>query len=282
MRSLPDLYKTSVNAVPYKPADFSPDFTKSSGYIEEYRWAVLEGLLAGTARKKKAQTGAEDKISSKDNELDSEENIKISRELQEVSLRISEKENLAEELVKDAREQAESIKKKAREEGIAAGYEQGLISGKKQAQQDARQEMNEKLQEYLSEISAVVQSVENDRDRFIENSVKELRDLAITIAEKIVRISLKSSHGIIEELIAASTERVTSRQWAKISISSADAEVLVRAGIDLHESLKGMSEKLTIEVLEEAPEGTCIIEFPDQIIDAGVDTQLDNIKKLLI
>ena len=276
---MPDAYKNTTGTFPYQPVEFSPGFPKPSGLVEEYQWAVIEGLL--TPVRKRVTIAVSDEDESSGNNEDHPGDAVISFEEQQAAELLSGSERLALEIVEKAEKQAEELKKQAREKGEAEGYEKGYADGKKQAEAETRDEMNRELKSYFSEIRAVVKSIEAERSRLVENSVGELKDLALTIAEKVIRISLKSSSGIIEELIAASTERVTARQWVKISISGYDVEMMEKAGVDLAEKFKGLSDKLTVEVLDQAPEGTCVIEFPDQIIDAGVDTQIDNIKKLL-
>lgn len=47
------------------------------------------------------------------------------------------------------------------------------------------------------------------------------------------------------------------------------------------ESLSRLSENVKIIMMENSEEGTCIIELPDEIVDASVSTQLENIKDVL-
>ena len=46
-------------------------------------------------------------------------------------------------------------------------------------------------------------------------------------------------------------------------------------------SLAGLSEHIKIIPMQEDESGTCIIEMPDEIIDASASTQLQNIRELL-
>ena len=47
------------------------------------------------------------------------------------------------------------------------------------------------------------------------------------------------------------------------------------------EALSGLSDNIKIITMDNGEDGTCIIELPDEIIDASVGTQLENIKDIL-
>ncbi len=50
---------------------------------------------------------------------------------------------------------------------------------------------------------------------------------------------------------------------------------------ELLESLSHLSDNVKIITMNNGDEGTCIIELPDEVIDASVGTQLENIKDIL-
>ena len=47
------------------------------------------------------------------------------------------------------------------------------------------------------------------------------------------------------------------------------------------DAMSKLSENIKIITMDNGEEGTCIIELPDEIIDASVSTQLENIKDIL-
>lgn len=47
------------------------------------------------------------------------------------------------------------------------------------------------------------------------------------------------------------------------------------------DALAHLSDSIKIIAMDNGEEGTCIIELPDEIIDASVGTQLENIKDIL-
>ena len=119
------------------------------------------------------------------------------------------------------------------------------------------------------------------KEEILEKYKQDLKNIAIAIGEKVIQVSLKSSVSVIEKMILSATEKLRTREWAKIYISKADANLLVRGDHDILQIVGRLSENLKIIVMEKEKPGTCIIELPDEIIDASASTQVENIKGIL-
>ena len=55
----------------------------------------------------------------------------------------------------------------------------------------------------------------------------------------------------------------------------------MNADTEFLEALSRLSDNIKIVTMDNEEEGTCIIELPDEIIDASVSTQLENIKDII-
>ena len=115
----------------------------------------------------------------------------------------------------------------------------------------------------------------------VKTTDADMRDLAIAVAEKVVRISLKSSGGVIAKMIQDATEKMKRREWVHIYVSGCDAKSLSQITPRLTRALSGLSSHIRIIPVAEEEDGTCIIETPDTIIDASASTQMSNIRSLL-
>ena len=110
---------------------------------------------------------------------------------------------------------------------------------------------------------------------------KELKDIAVAVAEKVIHISLRSSGSVISRMIEAETEKLQKMDWVKIYMEKEDYETMVQADGHLAEKLSRLSDNVKFIVMEDGKCGSCIIEMPDGIIDMSVDTQLENIHRLV-
>lgn len=197
-----------------------------------------------------------------------------------------------EEILREARIEAERIlaqaeleamaqKANAAEEGYEEGYRKGYEEGHAKSEADVKAQMEAECHTYLEEIREIVDEVTTLKEEVLQKYTKDLKNIAIAIGEKVVQVSLKSSGSVIEKMILAATDKLKTREWAKIYISKVDADLLLRGDKDILNTLSKLSENLKVVVMEDEKPGACIIELPDEIIDASASTQMENIKEIL-
>ncbi len=197
-----------------------------------------------------------------------------------------------EEILREARIEAERIlaqaeleamaqKANAAEEGYEEGYRKGYDEGYAKSAADVKETLETQSHAYLEEIREIVDEVTTLKEEVLQKYTQDLKNIAIAIGEKVVQVSLKSSGSVIEKMILAATDKLKTREWAKIYISKVDADLLLRGDKDILKTLSKLSENLKVVVMEDEKPGACIIELPDEIIDASASTQMENIKEIL-
>ena len=244
------------------------DFEKEERLMKEYEEAVA------------ARDSGNPESSSlvMDVEKYREEKIQLIKELEETREEVRR-------LLEDSRLKAEQMKSQARDEGHEIGeregYEKGYLDGYEKAQQEVENTLKKEADELLLELRDLIASVEHKKREMLEQYKDDLRDIAISIAEKIIRVSLKSSGDIIKRMIISATEGIMSKEWVKIYIARCDAEMAVNGDSMLINSISYVSDHIKIIVMENEAPGTCILEFPDKVIDASTNTQIENIKEII-
>ncbi|MDE7221035.1 MAG: F0F1 ATP synthase subunit delta [Oscillospiraceae bacterium] len=187
----------------------------------------------------------------------------------------------AEQLLANARAAAkaeqEEIRMGARDEGYREGYAQGTAKAMDDAQRD-REAVAARLEK---EVQAFLEKADMARDEVIRQSQDELLDLCIAVAEKVVRVSLKSSSEVIVRMIQTATERLKRQEWVHIYISGCDTKSVAQISPALTTALGALSQHVKIIPMGDDEGGTCIVETPEEIIDASVSTQMTNIRDLL-
>ena len=190
-------------------------------------------------------------------------------------------ERRAEELLETARREAREQSAAILEEGLEAGRAEGVALGVQQALEEGRQERERQAQAQAAEVARFLERAGQAMDRQMDDNVEELRDLALAIAEKVVSVSLKSSSEVICRMIQAAIDKRKRREWVHIYIAECDAKQLVKLPQSLASALSALSGRVRIIPMADDEAGTCIIEMPDEIIDASAATQLNNIRSLL-
>ena len=198
----------------------------------------------------------------------------------------------AEEILADARRDAERILKQARAdadreaENVFAkareeGYQEGYVAGMAQAAEESKQLREEQAQRLEEEVHRFLGHASVALDRQMDQSVDDLRDLALAVAEKVVCVSLKSSADVISRMIQTAIDKRKKKEWVHIYISECDAKRLTQIPASLSGALTALSDRVRIIPMADDESGTCIIEMPDEIVDASAATQLNNLRTIL-
>lgn len=188
-----------------------------------------------------------------------------------------EARKLREKALAQAEEEAEELKRQAHTEGYQAGFAQGMAEGRQEAK--VQREQMAAAQE--KEITAFLKDAVRARDQLLEDSKQDLKELALAIAEKVIHVSLKSSGDILIRMIEAATAKRRRCEWVQVYIADCDAKASVNTVPELTEYLSRLSDRVRVIPMTGDKSGTCIVEMPDEIIDASVSTQLDNLRGII-
>lgn len=198
---------------------------------------------------------------------------------------IADARRRAEEILDQARLEAElksqELYESSRQSGLETGRAEGLAQGAAQALQEGQRARQRQAEELAADFDKFLERAGAALDRQMDDNVEELRDLAIAIAEKVVSVSLKSSSEVICRMIQTAIDKRKRREWAHIYIAECDAKHLSRVPASLMTALSALSDRVRIIPMADDEAGTCIIETPDEIVDASAATQMNNIRTLL-
>ena len=198
----------------------------------------------------------------------------------------------AELILKQAREEAEQFVEQARAEvlqeldGIRAGardegYREGYAQGTAKAMEDAIRDREAAAERMEKDVAEFLEKASLAREEMLGQTREEMLDLCIAIAEKVVLVSLRSSSEVIVRMIQTATERMKRQEWVHIYIPGCDARGVAQISPALTTTLGGLSQHIKVIPMGDEEDGTCIVETPEEIIDASVSTQMSNIRDIL-
>lgn len=193
---------------------------------------------------------------------------------------LQEAREKAEELLEKTREEAEVIKEEARQTGYTRGFEEGRHAGRSEALGKMEVVLEEQKQAVSQELSEMVGSIEQAKSKCIRDYLDQLRDCAFAVAEKVIHTSLEASGDIIKRMIVFETEKLRKTAWLKIYLEKLDYDMMMEADADLVTELTRVSDNIKFIVMEKEQRGSCIIETPEEILDIGVETQMENIREI--
>ena len=187
----------------------------------------------------------------------------------------------AQQILDQARETAmreqEEIRAGARDEGYREGYAQGIAK----AMDDSVRDREATAARLEKEVQSFLEKASLAREELILQSRDELVELCLAVAEKVVRVSLKSSAEVIVRMIQTATERMRRQEWVHIYISGCDTRQLAQISPALTSTLGALSQHIKVVPMGDDESGTCIVETPEEIVDASVSTQMSNIRDVL-
>ena len=186
----------------------------------------------------------------------------------------------AERILNAARKGADKIED-AWQEAFRQGEEEGYKEGIRRAMEENSSRFEEELEMLQDKISNYVKGLGEEKDKILEKYIDDLKNIALSIGEKIVQTSLKTSEDVIERMILAATEKLKKAAWAKIYIGSGREPLDIQGDAEFLHSLSKLADSVKVIMMDEEEKGTCIVELPDEIIDISVGAQLENIKEIL-
>ena len=187
----------------------------------------------------------------------------------------------AEEFLEQARESMQAEAERVYQEARESGYQKGYAEGMEQAREEGARKQAEEAERLAGEVQQFLRQAGKALDRQLEDNLDDLRDLAIAIAEKVISVSLKSSTDIIGRMVQTALDKRKHREWVYIYIAERDIKHKEQIPASLMSAVSGLSDRVRIIPMADDESGACVIEMPEEIIDASVSTQLSNIRSML-
>lgn len=182
-------------------------------------------------------------------------------------------------LRKKAQEEAEALRRQGWEEGYRAGWEEGYRKGIEEAQTEAEaiRREGEKIRE---EAKLVLKEAREVYKETIEIAEERILELAMEIAEEIVGRQLELSRDIILDIARRAIQRVAEGQFYTIYASPDEVAFLRQYREEL---LKEVPPNARLQIIADpaVKPGGCRVETENGFVDATVDTQLAEVRRLL-
>lgn len=177
------------------------------------------------------------------------------------------------EQIKHAKEQWEQEKNEWIEEAKQIGYEKGFEIGK----YEALNQYKEKIQE----VNHLIELAMNDYHETVENHEVTIVNIAILVAEKILRQQMDEKEDYFLSVVKRAITEMKNQPSVSLYLHPQDYETVLKHKAELKQSLQ---EKMSLSIFvdERLKKNSCIIEHPNGKIDASLDTQLSQIHQALL
>jgi flagellar assembly protein FliH len=181
-----------------------------------------------------------------------------------------------EAIVAEAASRSEEFRRRAYDEGHAAGQHDGLAAAQglidSRAAKLAAEQTHERLRTVLPALEALVGSLEVERERWLTVWESAAVRLSAAIAEKIVRRELAQRPELTIEIVREALQLAAGRPQITLRLNPKDLEQL-RASEPIRECLSRVGEAVLLPD-DAISRGGCLIETRHGAIDARIETQL--------
>lgn len=192
-------------------------------------------------------------------------------------------ERLAEEILADARARAEELidqavrgaeqlvaesRQAAHEEGRRDGYKAGLLAAEAEAAA------------MRAEAEEILKAAKAERLHQLQDVQADIAQLAVSIAEKIIRRRLGEDPELIAGIVADAISRMKNGETLRVRANPRDIPIIQDREDALVASVSGLKNLELIEDPGIAP-GGCVVETGHGYIDARIDRQLELVEEAL-
>lgn len=193
--------------------------------------------------------------------------------LESASQEISE---MKEQANREASKQAELMKAAAAE----AGKQQGHAAGLQQGLEEAKRQMADQLRQTVDNCNAMVTAAEQDARRILLEAEPKIIDLVLAISRKIIYDEVEERPAVVLRIVRGALERVRDQNQIIIHVSPDDYEFILQSRQQL-QVVVGADRTLTLTADVVLGKGSCLIETSFGTVEAGIDTQLESIRRVL-
>ncbi len=151
--------------------------------------------------------------------------------------------------------------------------------GWKVAQIENQKVLEEEREKIQVDVAKQIAELEAEKRQIVEKYIDELTDLAISVAEKIVKISLRSNSEVVKKVILAAVGKIKKTAWIKLYVGKSEVGCQLEADNDFIESISRVADQVKIIYIDD--QDANLIETPEGVIDLSTKSQIETIKNII-
>ncbi|MBZ0269193.1 hypothetical protein K8I85_13650, partial [bacterium] len=148
-----------------------------------------------------------------------------------------------------------------------------VAKAREEAREEALAGARAEYEEVVGMFTQVAARMQETVDRQVELATGELVDLATAIASKIVRREIRTDEEYVLRLVRRCLAKILQPSAVRVRLHPEDRERVSAAASSITAETD-TRHQLSFEADRRVERGGCIVEIPDFIVDARVDTQL--------
>lgn len=164
------------------------------------------------------------------------------------------------------------------ERGMLEGERRGYSKGYDEGFDVATQECNDISDKTMAFMHSVIEGIDEGKHDLLRKYQDDLTDVAFAMAKMIVKKEIEIKPETIKTIVESAALMCRNQDFIHISVSDNSYKLLTEEKGDFINRITSLSEDVKIIADMNMKDDECIIETPIGLIDASVNTQLDNIE----
>lgn len=175
----------------------------------------------------------------------------------------------AQDVLVQARMEADAIREAARAEGFQAGFDAGMAAA------------NERLMPVASAFEAAMAALGEERARQADEVERHAVELALQIAEKALGAAIEAKPEHVVDVVRGGLRRMVERDRVIVLVNPEDMELVRDAAAGLRSELGGIGS-LEVQAERRVGRGGAIVRTHAGEVDGRLETQLDRARETLL
>lgn len=186
---------------------------------------------------------------------------------------LQETKSNIEMMMRGAEEEGRRMAEEAKNHGYLEGFEQGFSQ--------AMNEFKTEREPQIKELENLLEQISSYREEQVAVNERELTSLAITVAQKVIGQEIKAEPRTVTNMLYQALDDNRREENIRVTVSPDLMPVEAKASAEVKKLIAQAAPGTVIYVDGDADPGFCKVETDKGITDLSVDTQLENIRKML-
>ncbi len=174
------------------------------------------------------------------------------------------------------RQEVESIREEACEQGRQEGVEEGYSRGK----QEGRQELQEELDLTVQSLAQAMEQLNSLRSSLLNSNKQDMVRLVRIIAEQVIHVEVHSRETAILRAVEKAIQAAIQSEEYRVRVNPRDMEVVTENKPLFLSSIRGL-QSIVVESDESISRGGCVVESDQGKVDATIESKLEKIQDQL-
>ncbi|MBP2653121.1 MAG: Flagellar assembly protein FliH/Type secretion system HrpE [Firmicutes bacterium] len=173
-------------------------------------------------------------------------------------------------IIAQASVQVEQLRQEAIDDGVRQGYDEGLAQG----HEAGLSQMTEAIDDAIQRAQLIIEAAENEAKRNLVQAERQIVEIAITIAGKILFREIDENPMVLLPIVKAALDKVCDQEKITVRVNPEEYSLVLEAKPELSTALK-VCAAISIIADDSLKVGDCIVETPYGNVDARIDSQLE-------